>query len=236
MSPLRSSAGPAVCTNGASSSLGDDLRERRLARARAGRRAARGRAPRRGPRPPRASTRELLAQRLLADELVERARAQRAVELVLARRARRASGCAASAPASGSAPRGLQRARDQVLGAVALGDARAARRPPAGEKPSPSRPSRASAPRVVAAGDDDRGLGAVGRRDLLAQLDDDPLGGALADPRARPGSAPRRRRRPRRRSSRGVPPERTRARPSARRAWTPSSSRNRSRSSSVAKP
>ena len=69
MSPLRSSAGPAVCTKATSSSCGDDLRERRLAEARAARRAGRGRA--RSPRAAAASseTDELLLTRLLADEV-----------------------------------------------------------------------------------------------------------------------------------------------------------------------
>ena len=56
-----------------------------------------------------------------------------------------------------------------------------------GVKPSPSRPSRASArgssPRVTTIGSS-----ASRRADLLAQLDDDPLGGALADARARPAA------------------------------------------------
>ena len=95
-------------------------------------------------------------------------------------------------------PREAQRLRDQLLGAVALGVAQQllglhrrvaeleqARRGRARAARRARRGARRSAPRAR-----DR---AVHAADLLAQLDDDPLGGALADARARPGSARRRR-------------------------------------------
>ena len=84
MSPLRSSAGPAVCTNGASSSAATIWASDVLPR----------------PGGPASSTwssaslagaggldedPELVAHRLLADEVAEPARAQRAVELLVAR-------------------------------------------------------------------------------------------------------------------------------------------------------
>jgi hypothetical protein len=114
---------------------------------------------------------------------------------------------------------------------------RAARRPRRREAEL-EQPVAARAPRVVVRRRRDAiagrrsGLGA----DLLAQLDDDPLGRALADarhglqPRVSPAAT-------RATSSRGEPPLRTaerdlRARRTARRC----SSRKRSRSSSVAKP
>ena len=96
--------------------LGDDLRERRLAQAgRPGqehvveRLAARDRRLHRD--------RELLADAVLADELLERARAQRAVEVVLAvEHAGRLD-----ARAARSSARRLQRAGEQLLGRDALG-------------------------------------------------------------------------------------------------------------------
>ncbi len=72
--------------------------------------------------------------------------------------------------------------------------------------------------------------------DLLAQLDDHPLGGSLADPRARPGSASRRRLAIARRSSRGAPPERIAIATLGPTPETEIRCRKRSRSSSVAKP
>ena len=80
-----------------------------------------------------------------------------------------------------SAARALQRVRDQVLGRIAVGPVEQL----LGLLEREAEPDQALArqqPRVVTARDPDRVVG--GRRaDLLAQLDDDPLGGALADPR-----------------------------------------------------
>ena len=233
MSPLRSSAGPAVCDERHAELLGHDAREARLAEAgRAGEQHVVERvAARRGGGDRDA---ELLLQRLLADEVVEPLRAQRA------RRARpRPRSCGVwsrSAPGVRIIARALlQRVRDQVLGRLAAARRRAARSASCGEKPRPTRPSRASSrgssPRAIAIGS------SAGRRaDLLAQLDDDPLRRALADARARPAAArcrPPRRRRAARAASR---PRARRARPSGRRDWTPIRSRKRSRSASEAKP
>ena len=88
--------------------------------------------------------------------------------------------------------------------------------------------------RVVPAGDGDRLL-RQRRAHLLPQLDDDPLGGALADP-GRPAGGPRRRRRRRRAARAGERPTAPPARTLGPTDWTPSSIRNRSRSSSVANP
>ena len=176
MSALRSSAGPAVCTNGTSSSRRDDLRERRLAEAgRAGeqhvveRLAARRRGLERHA--------ELLLHRVLADEVLERARAQRRVGVLLrplvrgldavgAGRAdhRRAPFSAWAIRSSGESPG----APSSSLSASWWREAEA------------DEPVAREHPRVVAAGDHDRVVGHGA--DLLAQLDDDPLRRALADP------------------------------------------------------
>src|SRR5262245_5737516 len=88
---------------------------------------------------------------------------------------------------SSSRPREAQRARDQRLGALALGLleplVRFAGRVAELQQPVAGEPARVRAP--AAAGNDRPASGA--RRldldsDLLAQLDDDPLGRTLADP------------------------------------------------------
>ena len=103
-----------------SSSCGDDLRERGLAEARAGRRAARGRAPRRARRAASMKIAELLLQRAPGRRTRRAARAQRAVELVLGARAARGPGCARRRACGcrliGARP---QRVGDQVLGRLA---------------------------------------------------------------------------------------------------------------------
>ncbi len=178
MSPLRSSAGPAVWTNGDAELLGDDPGEAGLAEAgRAGQqdvveRVAAGRGG-------RDRDRELLLELVLPDELLQPLRAQRRVELVVgalvrrldavdARRAdahRRAPFSAWAIRSSGVSPG----APSSSCSASDGGEAEADEAVP-GEQP-----------RVVAARDHDR---VVGRRraDLLAQLDDDPLRRPLADP------------------------------------------------------
>ena len=228
MSPLRSSAGPAVWTNGTPSSSAT-IRARLVLPRPGGPASSTWSSA--SPRAAAAAieTPSCSLERLLADELVEPARAQRRVELVLGalvrrleRGRRRACGCSPARP--------LQRVGDQVLGRLAGRAVEQLARPPRREA-EPDEPVAGEQPRVVAAGDDDR---VVGRRgaDLLAQLDDDPLRRALADPRARPAAAPCRRRR-RRRAARAACRRRApRAPPSARRDWTPISSRNRSRSAS----
>ena len=209
MSPLRSSAGPAVCTNG------------HVELVRPGSGPARS-CP--GPGGPASRTwssasprarrglerdRQLLAQRGLADELLERARAQRAVELVLGDQRRRRLDRAPSHQARRAPP---QRVRQQLLGRVAVGAARAASRPRrARSRARAGRRGRARAARRLARHDDRRVVVAGVDADLLAQLDDDPLGRPLADRPARPAGARRRRRRARATSSRGEPPRRARA-------------------------
>ena len=130
--------------------------------------------------------------------------------------------------------RALQRVGDQVLGRVAgraveqlLGLLR--------REAEPDEAVARQQPRVVAARDDDR---VVGRRgaDLLAQLDDDPLRGALADRPGRPAAARCRRPRRRRAARAACRPRAPPARPSGPTDCTPISIRKRSRSASVAKP
>ena len=101
--------------------------------------------------------RELLLQRRLADEVLEAARPQRAVELELVLDALRASGCAGGSSGAGRAQRVGDEVLRRVVGRVAqqlvgLDDREAELdEAVAGE-----------AARVVGAGDDD--LGAAGRR------------------------------------------------------------------------
>ena len=128
---------------------------------------------------------ELALQRLLADELVEPARAEGDVELVLGAGDGRLDAVDAHRRDPGRPDR-LAHRRDSLSawairssvvspgGAVEqlvglLGREAEADQAVAGEHP-----------RVVAAGDHDRIVGGRGA-DLLAQLDHDPLGGALAD-------------------------------------------------------
>ena len=125
--------------------------------------------------------RELVLDRALADEVLERARAQRAVELLVGPTPRRSG--AARRPVCGcrSRHRAAFSARgDQVLGRLAVGAVEQLVGLLRRVKPRPTRPSRASV-----RGSSDRVTtisSADAARDLLAQLDDDPLGGALADP------------------------------------------------------
>ncbi len=120
---------------------------------------------------------QLLAQRGLADELLQPPRAQRAVELVVGEHRdgvwiRSSLTGGPRAARWTAAPRGSRRWRRA-----------AARRPPSAR----SRARAAGAGqlvRAVGAGDGDGGAVLGGRHaDLLAQLGDDPLGDALADPR-----------------------------------------------------
>ena len=83
MSPLRSSAGPAVWTNVHARARRRGSAPARSCPGRAGRPAARGRAPRRAATAASSETASCSRSAVLADELVQRARAQRAVELVL---------------------------------------------------------------------------------------------------------------------------------------------------------
>ena len=236
MSALRSSAGPAVWTKSTSSSAATIWASEVLPR----------------PGGPASSTwssasprarggldrdAELRLQRLLADELVEPARAQRDVELLVRRARASARRDALRSRACGSArspARLLQRVGDQVLGRLA-GAPSSSSSASCAEKPSPTRPSRASSRGSSPRRDHDR---IVGRRgaDLLAQLDDDPLRRALADALARPAAARCRRRRRRRAARAAAPPESTASATFGPTDWTPISSRKRSRSASVAKP
>ena len=232
MSPLRSSAGPAVWTNGTPELLGDDPREARLAQARrAGQqdvveRVAAGRGG--GDRDAElllAAPPARRSRRAAAGAAWRRARPRRARAASGSGR-RRACGCHRRAPFRACAIRSsgvlARRAVEQLLG---LG----------GGEAEPDEALAGQQARIVAAGDHDR---VVGRRgaDLLAQLDDDPLGRALADRPARPAAARCRppRRRPAARAA--APPESTASATFGPTDWTPISSRKRSRSASEAKP
>ena len=210
----------------------------RSCRDRAGRRAARGRA--RSPRAAAAAMddRELGLQRA-PGRRTPRAGAGAASGRARPPRCARRGVWMRSTPGvrmpSRSPARPLSACGDQVLGRLARGAVEQRRRPPGPR----SRGRRARRGRARAGRR--RGaitIGVVGGRgaDLLAQLDDDPLGRALAD--ARHGLEAARCRRPRRRPAAraGVPPESTASATFGPTAWTPISSRNRSRSSSVAKP
>ena len=156
ISALRSSAGPdGLSTNATSELLGDDPRQRRLAEARrAGEQHVVERLAARGGGLDRDA--QLGLQRLLADELVQPARAQPRL------------GGVARRPAAGSGGGRGRRPGVRIIGARPSGRGRSA--PPAchrarrraapstsgGEKPSPSRPSRASARGSSVRVDDDR--------------------------------------------------------------------------------
>ena len=178
MSPLRSSAGPAVWTNGTSSSAATIWASEVLP----------------SPGGPASSTWSSASPRLAAAAIEtaswslsaswptkssSRRGPQRAVELD---RPGSSSGAWMRAHPSLTAARSAARGRS---------DPRCCRRrrrraaPRSRWRCSPGRAApRGRARRVVAAGDRDRVLGQR-RADLLAQLDDDPLGRALADPRNR---------------------------------------------------
>src|SRR5207248_4935904 len=93
---------------------------------------------------------------------------------------RRAPGAPATVAGWCSSPRGPQRARDQILGAAAV-DAVEQLIRLGGAVPKAHEPLARQRAGVVGASDPND---AVGQRcaDPLAQLDDDPLCGALADP------------------------------------------------------
>src|SRR4051812_8929406 len=178
---------------------GDDLGQRRLAQpGRAGEQQVIERVAARARRLD--GDRELLLEAILADELLKPPRAQRDVELVLdqldrrldprAGQAARPRGSpvigvrAATAWLPGSSlPGPAQRRRDQVLRALALGcvEQRLGLGQAVAQLDQAVARQRA---RVVAARDGDRARRIGGRRraDLLAQLDDDALRRALADP------------------------------------------------------
>ena len=221
MSPLRSSAGPAVCTNGTSSSAATICASEVLPR----------------PGGPASSTWSSASPRARGG-LERRPRAgsrSRSWPTKSSRRrgrSERSSSSSRDEDASGVWMRGAlaHRARaprsacgDQLLGAVALGAVEQlvglGRR--VAELEQAVARQRA---RVVGVGATRRSRapiasasGSARADDLLAQLDDDPLGRALADARARPGSARRRRRRSRRPARAARRPRARRAPPSARR-------------------
>ena len=161
MSALRSSAGPG----------GLDERRRRArrrrsgparsCRGRAGRPAARGRAPRRAPAAARIETLELVLQRLLADELVQPPRAQRGVDA----RPRRALVRGLDAVDVGAGRADHRRASFSAWAirssGVSPGAPSSSSSASWGEKPRPTQAVAGEHPRVVAAGDDDRLVGAA---------------------------------------------------------------------------
>ena len=204
-SPLRSSAGPAVGTKPTPSSAAtmpaSDVLPRPGGPASSTWSSGSPRAQRRLDR-----QRELLLDLVLPDEVLEPLGAQRAVEVLLGELLRgldAAAGVVIGGPRAGPRRSGPRRCRPRTSASSASTSG--------GAKPSPSRPSRARPPRVVGVD------GAViempsssdGGADLLAQLDDDPLGRALADAGHGLEAARRRRRRWRTSSSRGEPPEST---------------------------
>ena len=135
--------------------LGHDLGQRRLAQPGRAGRAARGRAARRGPWPPRARRRAARGA-VLADELLQpRAGAASGRGRPRPRRAR--PGVWMRARVTGA--RRLQRAGQQLLGAVAVGAPRAAPAASAGREAELEQPVARQPPRVVAARDGDRRLG-----------------------------------------------------------------------------
>ena len=242
MSPLRSSAGPAVCTNGTSSSSATICASEVLPRPGGPASSTWSSA---SPRARAASIddRELRAQRLLPDELVERAAGAASGR---ARPRARSSGPgvwmrAARSLIGRARPQG---AGDQVLGALAggaasssalgLGRARSRARPGRRARARAGRRGRGAGVGVVADGVGVR----VGDAGTTFSRSSTMIRSAVRLPM--PGTAWKRaRRRPRSRatSSRGGAAGRApRAPPSGPTAWTPMSSRNRSRSCSVAKP
>ena len=181
MSPLRSSAGPAVWTNGTPSSSAT-IRAR-LVLPRPGGPASRtwsSASPRAAVGGDRDA--ELLAQLVLADELLQPLGAERGVQLVVGALVRRLQAVdARRADAHRRAPFSAWAIRSSGVSPGAPSSSCSAS---PGREAEPDEAVAGQQPRVVAAGDHDR---VVGRRraDLLAQLDDDPLGRALADARHR---------------------------------------------------
>ena len=182
MSPLRSSAGPAVCDERNIELGGDDLGERGLAEARRARRAARGRAPRRAPIaasiatascslscswPTNSSRRRGRSVRSRSSSASQVRRLDPLGDVLMRPRL----AVARSACASSSSALSPRRQASSCSASAARSRARAALRAPA---------PRGASCGGARAGRADAGLRR--RADLLAQLDDDPLGGALADP------------------------------------------------------
>ena len=236
MSPLRSSAGPAVATNGTSSSAATICASEVLPRpGRAGQQQVVERLAARAARP---RSRRPAGRAAAPGRRTPRAGAGAASGRARPRPPGRASGCARRSAHGGAPSAPAAAPADQLLGALAVGvgeqlvrflgavaelDQPGARERPRGAWRRGERPS--------ARGSRATGSGA----DLLAQLDDDPLGGALADAghRLQPlGVAGREHR-----------DELARARVDSTAsatfgptAWTVSSIRNSSRSCSLAKP
>ena len=164
---------------------GRSARRRRSAPARscpgrAGRPAARGRAPRRAPRRRAIETPSCSLSASWPTNSSSRARAQRGVD-ARPRGARAGPGCGRRRGADRSSPRRPCSAWAIRSSGVSPGAPSSSLSASCGLKPRPSRPSRASSrgssPRVITIG-----VARGARADLLAQLDDDPLGRALADP------------------------------------------------------
>ena len=147
MSPLRSSAGPATGRMPTPSSRADDVRERRLAEpGRAGEQDVVERLAARLRRVER--DRELLLHALLADEVVERLRAQRALELLLvgssasarATRSRHHAACRSAARTCSSTGSSSSTSGERALGVErATSRARRARRARAASRRPPRR-------------------------------------------------------------------------------------------------
>src|SRR5271166_454266 len=200
MSPLRSSAGPAVCTNGTPSSAATIWASEVLPRPGG---PASSRWSRASPRALHASIATVSCSRSVScptKSCSRRGRSERSSSSSASRYGvwMRAAVSPACAPTrvvpfrvligSRSAPRQAQRLADQLLGAVAGGVAQElvnlARRIPELEQAFAGEHARVLA---LAPPGHDRRARAGGRpalhAHLLAQLDDDPFGRALADPR-----------------------------------------------------
>ena len=181
MSPLRSSAGPGCLHERRRPARRRRSVRARSCRGRAVRRAARGRARRRARWPPRSRPRAAPCSWRLPDELVEAPGPQRDLELVLGGEVGRLDALGDAHRAS--APCRVARSAAPSSSSAVSPSAPASRRSASGAaKPSSSSPSRASSRgSAVAAPAPHDDLLAHLRPDLLAQLDDDPLRGALAD-------------------------------------------------------
>ena len=229
MSPLRSSAGPAVCTKGTSSSEAMICASDVLPR----------------PGGPASSTWSSASPRAAAASIEtcscsrrpswptnssRRARAQRAVELVLA--VQGARGVDALEASTLDPP---QRAGQQLLGRLALGRGEQRLRL-GGLEAELEQAVAGEVARVVAARDGDRLVEARWARRPSRAARRRSARPCACRCRARPAGGRRRRRPARRRARAGVPPLSTASATFGPTDCTPMSARKRSRSSSVAKP
>ena len=236
MSPLRSSAGPAVCTNGTSSSAATICASEVLPRPGG---PASSRWSSASPRALHASIATASCPRSASwpTNSSQPPRPQRAVELVLRDQVRGLDACGRLGHGLSARPRQTQRVRDQLLGAVALGIRAAAARPlPArsraraglrGRAPAGSAPRRGATTIGARAGPISASTPTFSRSStMIRSAVRLPIPGTAWKRAASPAaSAPI--------SSRGGPPESTASATFGPTDWTASSIRNRSRSCSA---